>query len=75
MTARISFVACNVLFLVLALAGAWTWWEENSPRDAWTLDEPMRTLTDFTPREKMATSFRLRNTSRVPLQILGASTC
>lgn len=75
MIARIGFVACGMLLFALALIGAWAAWEDASPRDAWTIDEPTRTLTDFTPREKMDASFRLCNTARVPLRILGAAAC
>lgn len=75
MIARIGFVACGMLSLTLALIGAWAAWHDTPPHNAWTLDEPIRTLTDFTPREKLNVSFPLRNTARVPLRILGASAC
>lgn len=75
MKTDIGFRFCGVLFLVLVLAGSWTWWKETSPHDAWTLEDPVRIITDFAPQEKMDVSFRLRNTARVPLRILGATAC
>lgn len=68
---------CLSLFgiLLLVLVGAWASWDDTSPRNAWILDDPVRILTDFTPQEKLDLPFRLRNTSRKPLRILGAGYC
>lgn len=75
MAMRIGFAACGVLLLVLTLIAVWATWDDASRHDAWILDEPVRTISDFASREKVDASFRMRNTARVPLRILGASTC
>lgn len=75
MTIRIGVGVCGQLLLALILAGAWASWKETSPHDAWTLDDPVRSITDFYPREKLDVSFRLRNRAPLPLRILGASIC
>jgi hypothetical protein len=75
MTDRIGFGTCSVLFLAFALVGAWASREGASPPDAWILDDPVRIITDFDPHEKSAISFRLHNTARVPLRIVGATAC
>lgn len=73
MTTRIRVSVCGLLLLILA--GVWASRIETSQRDAWTLDDPVRIITDFAPQEKVDVSFRLRNTARKPLRILGAGTC
>lgn len=77
MTTRTRFAAWSALPLALVLTGAWGFWSEDSPCDAWSLDEQVRIITNFVPErdEVVDTSFRLRNTTNVPLRILGASTC
>jgi hypothetical protein len=75
MTARIGTSLYGSLLLTLVLAGAWASWEEDSPRDAWALDDPVRSVTAFAPQDTLTVSYRLRNTARVPLRILGASIC
>lgn len=75
MRTRIGFGVCSVLLIALALVGAWATWEGTSPRDTWILDDPVRIITHFDPHEKSDISFRLHNTARVPLRIVGAAAC
>jgi hypothetical protein len=75
MIARVGLSLCGLLLLALLLAGAWASWQETSPRDAWTLDDPVQIITNFAPQEKLDVSFRLCNTAHKPLRILGASIC
>lgn len=75
MTLCIRFGGYLALFVALAVVGACLHWETTSPPDAWTLDEPVRTFTDFSTGEERDASFSLRNTAHVPLRIIGASIC
>jgi hypothetical protein len=75
MPTRIGFSNCGVLLLGIALAGGWASWEKTCPRDIWTLDEPVRIITEFDPQKPLDISFRLCNTAHEPLRILGASAC
>jgi hypothetical protein len=74
MSARFS--GCGgLLCLTFALTGAWACWKEVFPHNAWVIDEAERIMTVFVPRHQLDVSFRLYNAARVPLRILGASTC
>lgn len=69
--------AYSVLLFIFAFVAVVTcvssW--ETTLYYVWTVDEPIRTLGDFATQEKFETSFRLCNTARVPLRIVGASSC
>ncbi len=75
MKARIGVSLCGLSLLILALAAAWASREEAAPPYAWTLDEPVRIISDFPPQGELDVSFRLCNTALVPRRILGAAAC
>jgi len=76
MNQRLLIYGCGCLFLAgLLLAGGWMYGEPQTSGDAWTLDRTEQTLSSVSPGQEVKVAFRLKNTSRRPLRIVGGSSC
>lgn len=76
MKPRFFTVVCGVLLVPgLLLAAGWFYWDTEPSSDAWSLDPPEQILSGVSRDEEVRTSFRLKNTSRRSLRILGVAAC
>lgn len=50
-------------------------WDSPPPGAAWTLDHPEQVLAAATPGQEIQVPFRLKNTSRQPLRLVGGYVC
>lgn len=59
----------------LLLACGWACWNPQPAPYAWICDCPEQTLAGISPGQKVKVGFRLKNTSRRSLRILGTVVC
>ena len=62
------------LIFGLLFAAAWVYWEEQSARDAWVVEQPLQVVSGAAS-EKLHVAFILQNRSSQPRRILGVEAC
>jgi hypothetical protein len=76
MNRRLLTNLCGSLSLAsLLLACGWAYWDAQPTSDAWICDCPEQVPTPISPGQKVKVGFRLKNTSRRSLRILGTVVC
>lgn len=71
---RIALLGALVL-LALGAGYAVYQWQAPEPGPAWRVAEPERVVYWAVPHQMHQVEFRLQNTSRRPLRILGSAAC
>ena len=69
------YIGGALLLVGLLLAGGWAYWDNQTPRDSWVLDRTEQVLSAITPGQQVKAPFRLTNSSRRSLRILGSDAC
>ena len=69
------YVSGSALLAGLLLGAVWTYQATQPPGEAWMPDRSEQVLCDVSIGQELNVAFRLKNTSRRRLRILGAEAC
>lgn len=69
------YLGISLLVAGLLLAAGWMYWESQTSGDAWIIDRTEEMIADVSPGQEVKIVFRLHNSSRRSLRIVGSSTC